>query len=156
MLKRHGRRTPENLLQSAYIGAGMLDIAQAGRFMMTPDFLSRKLFKMVQQLQQGMTLSGADIEYSANTFRPVSRARKQLREIGHIHEIARLRTIAVYRDRLIPLQAIDKNADHARIRRGWILPQAVDIEETKRRGSKIIFPVVVQQIIFAGQLVHGI
>ena len=131
MLKRHGRRRPENLLQSAYIGTRMLDIAQAGRFMMTPYFLSRKFFKLIQQLQQGMTLSGADIEYSANTFRTVSRARKQFREIGHVHEIARLRAVTEYRDRLIPPQTIDKNADHARIRRGWVLAWTVNIEKTE-------------------------
>ena len=48
MLKRHGRRTPENLLQSADIGTGMLDIAQARRFVLTPDFSPRQFLKTVQ------------------------------------------------------------------------------------------------------------
>jgi len=45
MLKRPGRRVPKNLLQTADIGTGMLDIAHARHFVLTHYFPSRQFFK---------------------------------------------------------------------------------------------------------------
>src|SRR3990167_4169776 len=99
-----------------------------------------------QQLIQADRLAPAHIHRTIHHLRRSQRLGQQRQQVLDIEEVAGLLAITEHTDWQPLLDALGKDADHPGVRRGWILPRAKDIEETKDRRLQTMLAAIEIQV----------